>query len=558
MDAETLIPLPVFDAVAQTAAEFLLRGMNVAVVGPPGTGATSVASRVQRELSAAKLPYAVFDCTAEGEITQRIAEFAGPKREPGQKGIILVDHAAALPLAQLQNVVARMREIAAQNPTSLLWLGALDTRSIKSATAIELHTDTRTHLCLPELSRDDLLRLYRLIAFFGQAKATDKDDRDDLVRLYRKITSRGELQWGPWSEAMLYFVLDWCGNDLALVEELVEHFYGDWTQRIHDESVAECLRNWLAESPAVRGYRERFAALPDPCKQHLRLLCCGGKLLLHLPEIHLETSEEIRRLFLSGFLCTNLLPGYYQFRNLLARYVVEEQMGAAPAPVELLRRSANGRVNALLQDVEVALRAMLRNVFRQMPPAQVQALLRKIKTEQKLFQPELQRTLLDWAGNLQKYDVRNWLHRALLNLVAKPHVAALKEAKANLAILLKNEREKFEATSNLWSKVCAVFCETLGPGVRAEPTPEQAVGCLTFGELSAILQSLTDRVFLDKPRSNRFIDSPKKRWPDYLTKVRRLRNEAAHLRNISFQDIEDLLEILTAIRRDQLDFLIVP
>jgi hypothetical protein len=94
--------------------------------------------------------------------------------------------------------------------------------------------------------------------------------------------------------------------------------------------------------------------------------------------------------------------------------------------------------------------------------------------------------------------------------------------------------------------------------VRAEPTPEQAVGCLTFGELSAILQSLTDRVFLDKPRSNRFIDSPKKRWPDYLTKVRRLRNEAAHLRNISFQDIEDLLEILNAIRRDQLDFLIIP
>jgi hypothetical protein len=84
---------------------------------------------------------------------------------------------------------------------------------------------------------------------------------------------------------------------------------------------------------------------------------------------------------------------------LLARYVVEEQIGAAPAPVELLRRSANERVNALLQDVEVALRAMLRNVFRQMQPADVQALLRSMKTEQKLFEHELLLNLLEWAGN---------------------------------------------------------------------------------------------------------------------------------------------------------------
>ena len=259
---------------------------------------------------------------------------------------------------------------------------------------------------------------------------------------------------------------------------------------------------------------------------------------MHRPEIHLETSEEIRRLFLSGFLCTNLLPGYYQFRNLLARYVVEEQTGTAPAPVDLLRRSANGRVTALLQDVEVALRAMLRSVFRQMQPAEVQGLLEGIKTEQKLYAPELQRALLEWAGQVP--------------------VVAPYEAKAALGKLLKEQREKFEAASNLWTKVCSVFAASLGGHVRAEPTPEQTVGCLTFAELSAILQSLTDRVFLDKPRSNRIIDPPKKRWPDYLTKVRRLRNEAAHLRNIGFQDIEDLLEILNAVRRDQLDFLIVP
>jgi hypothetical protein len=514
MDSKALIPLPIFDAVAQTAAEFLTKGKNVAIVGPPGSGTTSVGARVQQEISAAKLPCAVFDCAAEGDISQRLTEFTGPKRKAGKNGVILIDHGSSLPLSQLENVAARVNEITKECPTASLWLGGLDAREIKAASAIELGSDTRSHLCLPELGRDALLRLYHSIA------------------------TRDERLWGRWGEAMLYFVLDWCGNDLSLVEDLVEHFYGDWTENIYDESVAECLGNWLKESPAVRGYRNRYAALPDSCKKQLQLLCNGGKLRLRRPEIHLEPSDDIRLLFLNGFLSMNLLPGYYQFRNLLARYVVEEQIGRAPAPINLLRRSANSRINALLQDIEVALRAMLRSVFLQMSADEVRTLLKSTKTEQKLYEPDLQRTLLDWAGNLP--------------------LPAPQEAKAELAKLLKEKREEFEANSNLWTKVCSVFSESLGPGVGAEPTPEQGVGCLTFAELSALLQTLADRLFLNKPSSGRIIDSPKKRWPEYLTKVRRLRNEAAHLRNISFQDIEDLLEILNAVRRDQLDFLIIP
>src|SRR5690606_3602457 len=102
-------------------------------------------------------------------------------------------------IADFQLVTKRIAELAAQNPTALLWLGALDSRSTKVATGVELHTDARTHFCLPELGRDDLLRLYRAIAV------------------------RQDRQWG---EAMLYFALDWCGNDLALANQLVEHFYG--------------------------------------------------------------------------------------------------------------------------------------------------------------------------------------------------------------------------------------------------------------------------------------------------------------------------------------------
>jgi len=515
MDANNLISLPVFDAVAHTAMDFLVGGKNVAVVGPPGAGASSVAARVQEHLFNANVPCAVFDCCGEGVIAQRLAEFTGPKREPGQPGVFVVDHITTLPPDQLPGVATRLRDVAGQNPTGMLWVGALDTKSIKAVTGVDLHTDARTHLCLPELGRDDLLRLYR------------------------EIANRDERFWGDWGEAMLYFVLDWCGNDLALVEELVEFFYGDWKQRIYDESVSECLEHWLAESAAVRGYRERYAALPEACKAHLRLLCGGGKLVLHRPEVHLETSEEIRRLFLAGFLCSNLMPGYYQFRNLLARHIVEEQAGVLHVPVDLLRRSANGRVNALLQDVEVALRAMLRTVFRQMPPADVQTLLKDRPIERKLYEPELQRVLLDWAGQIP--------------------ITAPYDAKGALGKLLKEERDKFEAACNLWTKVCIVFRESQGlETTMAEPTPEQVVGCLTFAELADLLQSLTDKVFLEKPRSKRIVEPPKKRWPVYLTTVRRLRNEAAHLRNIGFQDIEDLLAILDAIRQDQLDFLIIP
>jgi len=512
MDAASLIPLPVFDAVAQEATAFLLRRLNIAVVAPPGAGTSALALRIQEKLSAAKVPCVAFDCCGEGALQERLAAFTGLVPGDNQPSVISIDHAASLSADQFQAVAARMHEVTKGNPPAFLWLGALDARTIKAATAIELHTDSRTHLCLPELSRDDLLRLYR------------------------EIADRHECQWG---EAMLYFALDWCGNDLSLAEGLAQHFYGNWRERVYDESVAECLANWLAEDQSVKEYRQRLKALPVPCQNQLRHIYGGGKLLFHRPEIHLETSGEIRRLFLDGFLCSNHLPGYYQFRNLLAWFLVEEQAGAKPASVVLLRRSANARVNALLQDIEVSLRAMLRTAFRQMSLEDVRTLLKARKTEQKLYEPGLQTTLLEWTTQV-------------------PVVAPF-NIKESLGKLLKEERAKFEMTSNLWTKVCHVFQESFSPeNPSAEPTPEQTIGCLTFSELSDLFQSLADKVFLEKARSSRIVDSPKKRWPEYLAKVRRLRNEAAHLRNIGFQDIEDLLQTLEAIRQDQSDFSITP
>lgn len=557
MEPVALISLPEYETLVRRAVGFVTEGLNVAVVGPPGCGTTSVGLQIQAELDSAGITWASFDCTAEGDFGERLNKLqvdsssesqssgidlagrgtsprkafaaflfkcgqlvegkdipSGKMRHLPKCSVIIVDHAHDLSADRFKAFVDKTKQLTANGRVRLIWLGCLDTHAVRRDYAYQLHSDTHAHLCLPELGRDDLLSLYR------------------------EISTRGERFGGQWGEAMLYFVLDWCGNDLALVEELVPHFCGDWSQRVYDESVEECLGNWLRESSGVRGYRERYAALRDQCKKNLQLLCGGGKLVLHRPEIHLETSDEIRQLFLGGYLCTNLLPGYYQFRNLLVRFIVEEASGISLAPGDLLRRSANGRANALLQDVEVALRAMLKSAFRRMPFAEIQGLLKNTRTEEKLIEPELQRTLLEWSSKIPVVD---------------PY-----DAKHELGVLFGKERKKYEASKNLWTKVCAVFVNSYGPSVTADPTPDQIVDCLTFAELAALLQSLSSRVFLEKARTGRIVDPPHKRWPDYLTKVRRLRNEAAHLRNISFQDVEDLLEILRAVRRDQLDFLLVP
>lgn len=89
-----------------------------------------------------------------------------------------------------------------------------------------------------------------------------------------------------------------------------------------------------------------------------------------------------------------------------------------------------------------------------------------------------------------------------------------------------------------------------------EPLPEQVPEYLLFSELADVVLSLESKLFLAKSRNPKrlFATHPRDRWKIHLERIRRLRNEAAHLRNISFQDIEDLLESLKEMRRDQLDF----
>ena len=156
-----------------------------------------------------------------------------------------------------------------------------------------------------------------------------------------------------------------------MAEQLVEHFYGDWTDRIYDNEVADCLRD-LAHRECSRARIPPAFCRVARCLQGTTSSPVRWRQACRAPARSppLATSENMRRLFLGGFLCANLLPGYYQFRNLAARFIVEEHMALQPDPIQLLRHAANTRVNLLLQDAKVSLRGILKTVFRQMPPDQ--------------------------------------------------------------------------------------------------------------------------------------------------------------------------------------------
>jgi DEAD_2 len=115
-------------------------------------------------------------------------------------------------------------------------------------------------------------------------------------------------------------------------------------------------------------------------------------------------------------------------------------------------------------------RAMLRIAFRSMSIEHIRTLLQGVKTDEKLYDSMLQKTLMDWAARVP---------------VIPPY-----DAKADLAKLLKDERVKFEATTNLWTRVCNLYVLGNNLNVGAVPPSDQIVEYLTFSELSAMLQSL--------------------------------------------------------------------
>ena len=89
----------------------------------------------------------------------------------------------------------------------------------------------------------------------------------------------------------------------------------------------------------------------------------------------------------------NLLHGYYQVRNLVVRFLLDESI----KPELLFRRAANERAAALLQDTETMLRQVLAAVLGRIGPDAAREKLQAMPQPGEVIDKELNRALLAWA-----------------------------------------------------------------------------------------------------------------------------------------------------------------
>lgn len=513
--AAEFIAIPALNDIARNARLFLAAGNDTAIVGPPGCGTTTLASVVEELLADGNISCCRLDCRptagaaepAVARMRKLISESEASREHPP---VLVIDHAADLAAEELVELGAAV-EGSGKQWRARLWLGNLDCRAIQKQHKLVLHSQPRAHLLFPEL------------------------EQNDLLQLYRKISDRRGCRWG---ETLLYFVLDWCGGDLVLVDHFAERFFGDWSNYLYDDAVADCLKQWLESDVRVAAYRQRVNFLPRVCSRHRHVLSSGGKLPRHVPEFLYETDEATRSMFLAGLLSANLLAGYYTTRHLLARYIIGEAIGTYKTSdaFSLFRRAANERVSALLQDVELALRRLLLAVFETYPTEDWCAWLGSKKTDEQFMAPQLQKALLAWAleagGESDQGELREKLGR-----------------------FLSERRKEFEKSHNLWTALCERYlAATITQESANPPSLIEAVDYLTFNEVADLVQSLQDKIFVTKSWERLGVDAPKQRWPSYFSRIRRLRNAAAHLRNLSFQDVEDLLRDLRSLREDLYNF----
>lgn len=141
---------------------------------------------------------------------------------------------------------------------------------------------------------------------------------------------------------------------------------------------------------------------------------------------------------------------------------------------------------------------------------------------------ELNRTLLSWAKEKCPPD-------------------AVKE----LNDLILKHRQDFKTKNSVW--------ETVNAMLRLENVNNdglqhiQGLDYLTLDQLGRLVVMLIDQVF---PRFPDEVSAKrvKEGWQEALAKVARLRNQVAHLRNVRFQDMEDLARTLERMRRDVIDY----
>ena len=461
------------DPTIDTIVGHLVDGHDTAFISAPGCGTTTALIRVRKILQSSGMESFLLDFKSPAS-ADRAQKTLGTIPQPlsATRRALIVDHAAKLVPGDFKIWLERIMLTARRLQIPVLWAGPLDSRAIESEFGIGLHSMPTAHVSFPQLAQDELLAAYKAI---------------------------GEEKGCRWGEAILFLLLDFCGNDLVLVHGVREYLRGDWTNRLYDDSIWDLLQQWLKRDETVNAYRERLRKIAPGCESYLILLRSGAKPLCPRSDFFQEIDAARRWLFLKGILVPNLLPGFYQFRNLCVRLLVYEpqQPWNQYGPSVLFRRATNERVGQLLQDVESMLRCLLTEVFHRIGADRVARLLEGKQSDRELLPSSLNKALLDWAEQTSG-----------------------REVKAELNKLLVEHREAFKAANSVWAKVGRMMSGDVGTAsVDPLPAHVRCIDYLTFNELAVVTIDLFDDIFPKAPADGGRKAVLRDRWRDSMSIV---------------------------------------
>jgi hypothetical protein len=483
------------DRVAERVLDHLRLGHHTTLVGSPGCGTTTFVTDLSAEIVNCGFRTNRFDGRNK-LLKDFCAELTAERQQGAPRQILVLDHVTTLSKDDFARLLASTREADVKNRDLCLWCGNVDARSANDEYGLKIYSVPSAHISFPVLNRDELLSAYRT------------------------ISSQHGCRWG---EAILYLMLDLCGSDLGLVASITDYLHGDWSDRLYDDSVWDRIQDWLNECDQVDLYRSRLTELKEQCADTLALLRFGGKPPCKA-ELFDEKDDGLRKLCLNGFLIPNLLPGFYQLRNMAVRFLLDESI----LPEVHFLRATNERAGALLQDTETMLRQVLVAVFKVIGREAAKAQLEKMQQPGDVIEEKLNAAILRWSREKNSEDA----HRSLTSLITE-------------------HRNAFRAGNSAWTGTLKMMERDGIPD--GDSSHINAIDYLTFDQLGTLAMALMEHAM---PRLRKDLDRKRvrDRWLEAIAKVRRLRNQVAHLRNVGFQDMEDLARTLDGMRRDVIDY----
>jgi hypothetical protein len=170
------------------------------------------------------------------------------------------------------------------------------------------------------------------------------------------------------------------------------------------------------------------------------------------------------------------------------------------------------------------LRQVLTSVFARLGVHAVRERLETMQQPGEVIDKNLNRSLLEWARRNCSPDV----------------------GKA-LGELLQEHRAAFKKANSVWKTITGMM--RLDGLLDDDSAHIHCINYLTFEQLGQLVVDFMDLVFSCIP-DDRERPRLRERWREAVAKLRRLRNEVAHLRNVAFQDMEDLSRTLERMRQD--------